>query len=120
MLVAGRGLDRGDDLSGDAQLGEAAERRLFVGPEVADRLVEPDQPLLDQILGLAAGKEIRAGLEPDEAGIAANERVERGAVAVPRTQRELEILKLTLSFVGGNGGLHGLDRHVLGAFVARS
>ena len=42
VLVARRRLDRGDDLAGDAELGEVAEARLAVGAEVADRLVEAD------------------------------------------------------------------------------
>ena len=46
VLVAGRGLDRGDDLARDAQLREVAERGLAVRPEIADRLVEADQAFL--------------------------------------------------------------------------
>src|SRR5204862_7825870 len=38
VLETGRGLDRGDDLPGDAELGERAERRLLVGPEVPNGL----------------------------------------------------------------------------------
>jgi hypothetical protein len=53
VLVAGRGLDRGDDLPGDAELGEVAEGRLAVGAVVADRLVEAEQAFLDQVVGLA-------------------------------------------------------------------
>src|ERR671930_1167288 len=34
VLEPGRGLDRGDDLPGDAELREAPERGLLVGPEV--------------------------------------------------------------------------------------
>jgi hypothetical protein len=92
VLEAGRRLDRGDDLAGDAELREAAERRLLVGAEVAHRLVEADQALLQQIVGVAAGEEVRARLEADEAGVAANERVHGDAVAVPRLEHELQIL----------------------------
>src|SRR4051812_28429085 len=42
MLEARRRLDRRDDLARHAKLREAAERRLLVGPEIADGLVEPD------------------------------------------------------------------------------
>src|ERR671919_796208 len=42
MLVAAGRLHRGDDLPGDAQLGEVAKARLAVGAEVPDRLVEAD------------------------------------------------------------------------------
>ena len=70
MLVARRRLDRGDDLARDAQLGEVAEARLAVGAVVADRLVEADQALLDQVLAVPAGEEVGGGLEPDEALVA--------------------------------------------------
>src|SRR5919198_4397546 len=71
VLEARRGLDGGDDLASDAELGEAAERRLLVRAEITNRLVEPDQPLLDQVFGVAAGEEVRARLEADEARVAA-------------------------------------------------
>ena len=61
MLVATRRLDRRDDLARDAQLREVAERGLAVGPEVADRLVEADQALLDQVVGVAAPDDADAG-----------------------------------------------------------
>ena len=112
VLVAGRGLDRGDDLARDAELRERAEGRVLVGPEVAHGLVEADQPLLDQVVGLAAGDEVRARLQADEAGVAAEERVERGVVAVPGADDEADVVLLSLqSFCGTYGGLcawHGL------------
>ena len=104
MLVARRGLDRRDDLSRDAELGEAPERRLLVGAEVAHRLVEADQPLLDQVVGLAAGDEVRARLQADEAGIAADERVERRLVVVAGAHDELEIFQLSLGALLGRAG----------------
>src|ERR671935_336869 len=70
VLEACRRLDRRDDLAGDAELGEAPERRLLVVTEVADGLVEADQPFLDQILRVAARQEVRARLQADEAGVA--------------------------------------------------
>ena len=75
MLVAGRGLHRGDDLAGDAELGEVAKARLAVGPVVADRLVEAEQALLDQIVRLAPEEEVGRGLETDEAAVALDDRV---------------------------------------------
>src|SRR4051794_3335928 len=99
VLEAGRGLDRGDDLPRHAEFREAAERRLLVGAEVAHRLVEADEALLDQVLRVAAGEEVRARLQAHEAGVAADERVHRDAVAVPGSQDELQILKLALSFL---------------------
>src|SRR3990172_11571887 len=68
MLEARRRLDRRDDLSRDAELGEAPEGGLLVRAEVAHRLVEADQALLDEVVRLAAGDEVRARLQPDEAG----------------------------------------------------
>src|SRR5439155_14626451 len=99
MLEAGRRLDGGDDLPGHAELGEAAERGLLVRPEVAYGLVETDQPLLDQILRVAAREEVRARLQPDEARVTAHEDVQRAAVAVPRPKHELEILELSLGLL---------------------
>ena len=97
VLVAGRGLDRGDDLARDAQLGEVAEARLAVGAVVADRLVQADEALLDQIVGVAAGEEVRRGLEPDEAVVTADEAVVRVGVALLREGDQEAILNLRLS-----------------------
>ena len=89
MLEAGRGLDRRDDLARHAELREAAERRLLVGAEVPDRLVEADQPLLQKVVVVAAGEEVRARLQAHEACVAADERVHRDSVAVPGLEDEL-------------------------------
>jgi len=62
VLVARRGLDRGDDLARDAQLREVAEARLAVGAEVADRLVQTDEAFLDEVVAVAAGEEVRRRL----------------------------------------------------------
>src|SRR5205823_8457138 len=96
VLEASRGLDRRDDLPGHAELGEAAERGLLVMPEVPHGFVEADQAFLDQVLRIAAGEELRAGGEADEAGVAANQSVERSLVAVPGADDELEIRELAL------------------------
>src|SRR5919204_3200149 len=53
VLVARRGLHGRDDLARDAQLGEVAKARLPVRAVVADRLVEPDEPLLDEVVAVA-------------------------------------------------------------------
>ena len=50
VLVASGRLHRSDDLPRDAQLGEVAKARLAIGAIVADRLVQADQALLDQVL----------------------------------------------------------------------
>src|SRR5207245_11558134 len=101
VLEARRRLDRRDDLAGDAELREAAKRRLLVGAKVPHRLVEADQAFLDQVVRLAAGEEVRARLQADEAVVAPEQGVHRAAVAVPRAQDELQILKLSLSLLGG-------------------
>src|SRR5205085_5271577 len=89
VLEACRALDRGDVLPGDAKLREGAKRRLLVGPEVPHRLVEADQPLLDQVVAVAADEEVRARLEPDERRVAPNQRVESGLIAVSGLEDEL-------------------------------
>jgi hypothetical protein len=66
VLLAGRGLDGGDDLSGDAQLGERPERRELVAPEVADRLIEAYHPFLDDILAIRPDQEVGFGFDADE------------------------------------------------------
>ena len=82
VLVAGGGLHGGDDLAGDAELGEVAKARLAVGAEVADGLVEAHQPLLDEVFGVSPGEEVGGGLQADEAVIAADETVVGVAVAL--------------------------------------
>ena len=97
MLVAARGLHGGDDLAGDAELREVAEARLAVGAEVADRLVEADEPLLDQVLRVAAEHEVRRGLQADEAAITADQPLV-GVRATPLGERDqVAVLKLWLS-----------------------
>src|SRR5437764_15488631 len=113
MLEAGRRLDRRDDLAGHAELGEAPKRGLLVGAEIPNRLVEPDQALLDEVLRIAAGQEVRARLQSDEARVASDQRVERGAVAVSCAQHELEVFELPLSLLRsgrGSCGHPGLPR----------
>ena len=99
VLEARRRLDRGDDLPRHAELREAAERRLLVRAEIPDGLVKADQALLDQVLRVAAGEEVRAGLEPDEAGVAPDQDIEGRAVAVPRPKHELKVLELSLGLL---------------------
>src|SRR5262249_52388150 len=97
-------LDRRDDLTGDAELREAPERRLLVGTEVANRLVQADQALLDEIFRVAPGEEVRARLQPDEAGVAPHQDVHGTAVPVAGTQHELEVFELSLRLLRGCGG----------------
>src|SRR4029077_3412830 len=75
VLVTGRRLHRGDDLAGDAELGEVAKARLAVGAVIADRLVEAEQALMDQVVGLAPEQEVGGGLEADETAVTTDYRV---------------------------------------------
>jgi len=104
VLEAGRRLDRSDDLAGDAQLGEAPERGLLVGPEVPNGLIEPDQPLLYEVFRVPAGEEVRARLEPDEAVLAPDQGVERPAIPVPGAHHQLEIFELPLDLLRSGCG----------------
>ena len=101
VLVAGRGLDRGDDLAGDAELGEVAEARLAVGAVVADRLVEAEQALLDQVVRLPPEEEVGRGLEADEAAVAADDRVVGVGPALLGEGDEIVIIKLSLRVSAG-------------------
>ena len=84
VLVAGGGLHRRDDLPRDAQLGEVAKARLAVGAKVADRLIQAEEPLLDEIVGVAPGEEVGGGLQAHEAVVALDEPVVCVAVALLR------------------------------------
>ena len=94
MLVARRGLHRGDDLARDAQLREVPEARLTVGAVVANRFVEPYEALLDEVVGVAADQEVRGGLEPDEPVVAAHDLVVGVLLALLGERDEVVIIKL--------------------------
>jgi hypothetical protein len=96
VLVARSGLDRGDDLTRDAQLGEVPEAGLTVGPIVPNRFVETDEALLDQIVGVAAGEEVRRGLEPNEAVVPAHDAVVRVRMPLLGEGYQISILNLKL------------------------
>ena len=105
MLVARRRLHRGDDLAGDAQLGEVAEARLAIGAVVADRLVQADEALLDEVVAVAAGEEVRRRLQADEPVVAADEPLVRRRVALLGQGDEIAIIDLDLRLsVGGETG----------------
>src|SRR5262249_61292036 len=96
VLVAGRRLHRGDDLAGNAELGEVAKARLAVGAVVANRLVQADKALLDQVVGLPAEQEVGRRLEADEAAIAADDRVVGVGLALLGKGDEVVIIKFSL------------------------
>ena len=105
VLVARRGLDRGDDLARDAELGEVAKARLAVGAVVAHRLVEADQALLDEIVGVAAGEEVRRRLQPDESVVPTDDPVICIGVSLLCQRDQITILNLRLRLrIGGQSG----------------
>ena len=75
VLLPGGRLDGGDDLPGDAQLGEAAEGGVAAVLVVADGLVQADIALLDQVVAVAAGQEVGIGLQPHELAVAHQDRL---------------------------------------------
>src|SRR6185503_9233330 len=118
VLVARRGLHGRDDLAGDAQLREVAEARLPVGPVVADRLVEADEALLDEVVAVAAGEEVRRRLQADEPVVPAHEALVRRVVALLGEGDEVSVidLDLRLSVRGETGHERSfLPRRRLGA-----
>jgi hypothetical protein len=107
VLVAGRGLHGRDDLARDAQLREVAERGFAVRPEVADRLVQADQALLDQVLGVTSDEEVRRRLQPHERRITPDEPVVRVWRALARQSEKILVIKLYLSLrLGGSNSSH--------------
>src|SRR6478735_8711909 len=107
VLVAGRRLDRGDDLARDAELGEVAEARLAVGPVVADGLVETDEPLLDQIVRVSPGQEVRRGLEAHEPVVPADDVVISLVMPLFGESNEITILDLRLRAGSCRKSSHG-------------
>ena len=94
MLVAVGGLDRREDLAGDAELGEGPERGFLLEVEVPDRLEEADHALLDDVFLVRAGEEVGAGLGPGEVPVAAQEDLEAALVAFLDSLDEDLILEL--------------------------
>jgi hypothetical protein len=95
VLVPRGRLDRGDDLARDAQLREVPEARLAVGAVVANRFVEPNQALLDEIVGVPAYEEVRRRLEAHEAVVAAHDLVVRILLSLLCERDEVVIIKLS-------------------------
>ena len=99
MLLPSERLDRSDDLSLDAELGERAERRLTVGTEIADRLVEPDHPFLNEVVFVGADQEVVASLHAREVLVSKKEVFKRRVVAGPRPQDQFVVPGVRESFV---------------------
>src|SRR5215211_597558 len=96
VLVAAGRLDGGDDLPSDAELREVTEARLAVRAVIPDRLVQAEQPLLYQVLRVAAQEEIRGGLEAHEAAVAPNDAVVGFGASPLREGDEVGIFQLSL------------------------
>src|SRR6185503_9335026 len=111
VLVARRRLHRGDDLAGDAELGEVAEARLTVRAVVAHGLVEPDEPFLDQVVGVAADQEVRRRLQADEAVVAPDDHVVGVRTALLGESDQIVIVKLSFSVTSMRLRTGGADCH---------
>ena len=96
MLLARRRLDGRDDLPRDAQLRERAERREFVGAEVADGLVEADHAFLDDILTVGTDEEVALGLDADEVLIFVEQELHGEIVATFRCIDEFFVRTLAV------------------------
>src|SRR5436190_16096572 len=107
MLVAARGLDGRDDLPRDAELREIAEARLPVRAEVPDRLVQAQEPFLNQVVRIATQQEIRRRLQAHESAVALDDPVIRVRAAALRERDEIRILKLRWSFGAAGCGCSG-------------
>ena len=105
MLLAGGRLDGGDDLAGDAQLGERPERGLPVGPEVADGLEQADQALLLDVVGVATDEEVAAAPWPGRTPVADQEHVERSGVARPVAADQLVVAHAAVTGVSTVTGM---------------
>ena len=69
----------------------------MLGPEVAGRLVEADQRLLLDVVGVAADEEVAPALGPGEAAVAVDQRLEGVAVAVLGERGELDVVVRSVS-----------------------
>jgi len=96
VLVARCRLDGGDDLTRDAQFREVTEAGFPIGAVVTHRLVQANETFLDQVVRIAAGQEVRRGLEPDEPVIAADDSIVRIRVSLLCESDQEPILNLRL------------------------
>ena len=87
LLPRGR-LDGGDDLAGDAQLGEGAKGRQAILAIVANGLVQADHALLHDVLVVCADEEIAARLGPNEVFVLVQQIFQRRVLAVLLGQRD--------------------------------
>ena len=106
MLVTRRRLYGRDDLAGDAQLSEVAEARLTIEAVVADRLVQADQPLLDQVFGVTARQEVGGCLQPHEAVVAPDETLVRIAITLLSKRDQETILNLNFRVTVAGDSCH--------------
>ena len=81
VLLPRRRLDRGDDLTRDAQLGERAKARKLIGFEVAHGLVEADHPFLDDVFAVRADEKVALRLDANEVLVLVEQVFHREIVA---------------------------------------
>src|SRR5206468_5120341 len=82
VLLRSRASDRGDELPGDADVGEGSKRSLLLRLEVADGLEETDEALLDDVVAIRPGEEVRARLHPGEPAVPGEQDVGGAIVAL--------------------------------------
>src|SRR5205085_2585470 len=86
--------------------GEVAKARLPVGAVIPDRLVQTDQALLDQVVGVPAGEEVRRCLEPHEAVVPPHDPVVCVRMPLLGERDQIPILNLRLSVRRGRQSSH--------------
>lgn len=92
MFVSGGGLDRGDDLAGDAELGKRSEFVEPVASEISNSLAKPDHSLLDHVVTVGSEEKVRLCFRLYKSAIATKEAF-RGAIrAIAGKQDDLFVL----------------------------
>ena len=107
MLVARGRAKRGNEAVADAHLGKGPEGRGLCAVVLANGPDEPEHPLLDQVLAVAARQKKRARARAHKTGIAPDKRFLRLAAAVGSAAAERLVRAETLpdlSRVGNGSG----------------
>ena len=95
MLLAVRGLDRGEDLTRDAELGEGSERSVLSEVEVSDRLEEADHAFLDDVFLVRSGEEVGASFRSGEIAVALEKDLDAAFVSGAHASDEVVVLELS-------------------------
>ena len=97
MLVARGRAKRGNEAVADAHLGKGPEGRGLCAVVLANGPDEPEHPLLDQVLAVAARQKERARARAHKTGIAPDKRFLRLAAAVGAIYSYLDAKKAPAS-----------------------